>query len=139
MAQAFSIPTLSTGISRFLSATGAETHKAKSPQSRSKPFTLNLEENYIKSPNVKTLDGGCPQELKLFTFMPKLPPEIRCVIWTYAIANQGCLAFTVSIIGRHQAFLSNRPVPVALHINRESRLMALKVYTLVNTTMQVLG
>jgi hypothetical protein len=63
----------------------------------------------------------------LFDLFHKLPAEIRCMIWQFAMPPR-----TVEL--RHDYALSMcwtvNPVPVLLHVSRESRYEALKRYTL---------
>jgi hypothetical protein len=74
------------------------------------------------------------EELRTFTLFPKLPAEIRLVVWKYALAIQ-----RISVIkrNRHWNFSTAikpfiithpSPAPALLHVNRESKCLAEKAY-----------
>jgi hypothetical protein len=74
------------------------------------------------------------EELRTFTLFPKLPAEIRLVVWKYALAVQ-----RISVIkpNRHWIFgtaikpfiiTHPSPAPALLHVNYESRCLAEKAY-----------
>jgi hypothetical protein len=74
------------------------------------------------------------EELRTFTLFPKLPAEIRLVVWKYTLAVQ-----RISVIkqDRHWNFgtaikpfiiTHPSPAPALFHVNRESRCLAEKAY-----------
>jgi hypothetical protein len=72
-----------------------------------------------------------------FTLFPKLPPEIRVMIWTYAISDLVSLSSPIIKQIAVSPFMCKEPPPALLHVNHESRYEALRVFTPLTITFQV--
>ncbi|RSL96364.1 hypothetical protein CDV31_013504 [Fusarium ambrosium] len=57
----------------------------------------------------------------------KLPPEIRCMIWSLTLPSARVITIRMEI---RDSFLFSVPIPPAMHICQESRREALKTLTL---------
>jgi hypothetical protein len=74
------------------------------------------------------------EELRTFTLFPKLPAEIRLVVWKYALAVQRIFVIKQDRHGNFgtaiKPFIIRHPspAPALLQVNRESRCLAEKAY-----------
>lgn len=101
----------------------------------SKPFSTRFESRSSGGRSTEKLadkpaDGSTDAPLTTFTCFSKLPPELRIKIWRFTFPGQRLVEVRRHVTPMGFKFLTPAPVPVALHINAESRHEAMKVFTL---------
>lgn len=70
----------------------------------------------------------------IFTLFPKLPPELRKIIWTFSTYSERVVemdskhCFNSKTKRTEHRFFSKTLVPVLLHVNLESRTIGLTIY-----------
>jgi hypothetical protein len=74
------------------------------------------------------------RKLETFTCFPKLPPELRWMIWRLTFPGRRMIDFALSVprtaklVGRRA---TDPKLPIALYVNQESRSISLKTYYII--------
>jgi len=65
-----------------------------------------------------------------FTLFPKLPVELRRIIWRHSLPGTRVVAVFCDAYDQAPSFRSTTPVPTILHVSSEARMVALRYYEL---------
>ncbi|KAH6715069.1 hypothetical protein BKA61DRAFT_574540 [Leptodontidium sp. MPI-SDFR-AT-0119] len=79
--------------------------------------------------NQHLVEQNLGHPLMTFTCFPKLPLELRLIVWMYVLPGRRVVDLTTRIVRRGPR-RSLPGLPIGLFINQESRRQALKFYTI---------
>jgi hypothetical protein len=92
---------------------------------------FNLLALELPDPEQELSPQNLGRKLETFTCFPKLPPELRRIIWKLTFPNRRLIDLTLVRLYRGRPIYgrgADPKHPIALHVNRESRAIALQIY-----------